>query len=198
MNTSIITYIAVAAALVLLTIIVWRLTHKRNNDEDLPEVLPEELTSPIDTSVETKVEPDEEPTQTVEDYVASVASELVDSEGSLTSAKLEVEGQDSVLVISEEQLKEANQKFEESLKVIGIDPTTGSYINSSDRKTEQTAKANKKPAKKSTNKTVKEQASTKKKLEKHPEKAVKSTKNNNARQNKAVNGKKNKKKPTKK
>lgn len=222
MNTSIITVTAIAVVLFILTLLIWKLTSKKPDitEVDIPEITPEELKKMVDEAEEEKCEEviekpeeddeEEEDVQTVEEYVAEIASKLVDPEGSLTSAKLETEGQDSVLVISEAELKAANEKFEESLKTIGIDPVTGCYVPTEQRKTEKTAK----PAKtdksgkkvdkstndknKKTNKTVKEQTSTKKKLEKHPEKANKTVKNNKARQNKAVNGKKNKKKTNKK
>lgn len=218
MNTSIITVTAIAAVLFILTLLIWKLTSKKPDitEVDIPEITPEELKKMADEAEEEKCEEviekpeedeeEEEDVQTVEEYVAEIASKLVDLEGSLTSAKLETEGQESVLVISEAELKAANKKFEESLKTIGIDPITGCYIPAEHRKTEKTAKPTKSDKvdkstndkNKKTNKTVKEQTSTKKKLEKHPEKANKTVKNNKARQNKAVNGKKNKKKTNKK
>lgn len=217
MNTSIITVTVVAAVLFITILLIWKLTSKKSDitEVDIPEITPEELKKMADEAEEEKCEEviekaeeeyeeDEEDIQTVEEYVTEIASKLVDSEGSLTSTKLETEDQSGVLVISESELKAANEKFEESLKTIGIDPVTGCYVSAENRKVEKTVKLGKKTDKpnsvknKKTNKTVKEQASTKKKLEKHPEKANKSVKNNNTRQNKAVNGKKNKKKTNKK
>lgn len=216
MNTSIITVTAIAAVLFILTLLIWKLTSKKPDitEVDIPEITPEELKKMADEAEEEKCEEviekseeddeEEEDVQTVEEYVAEIASKLVDPEGSLTSAKLETEGQESVLVISEAELNAANKKFEDSLKTIGIDPVTGCYIPSEQRKTEKTAKPGKKTNKpannknKKTNKTVKEQTSTKKKLEKHPEKIDKTKKNNKTQQNKAINGKKNKKKTDKK
>lgn len=216
MNTSIVTFAVIAVAVIILLIIVWKATHKNPDiiDVDIPEVTPEDIAKAAEEADEEKSEcviekteeeeeEDDEPVQTVEEYVAEVASKLVDSEGSLTSSKLEIEGQDSVLVITEAELTAANKKFEESLKNIGIDPVTGFYTHKDNRKTEETVKPNK-GAKKSDKKTGSKPAPAKKetikvnksgrpikKIEKKPA----NKKNNDARQNKAVNGKKNKKKP---
>lgn len=229
MNTTFVSVAAVAAILIILAIVVWKVTHKNPDivNVELPEITPEEIAKAAEEAEEEKSEEviqkgeepdeeeDEEPVQTVEEYVAEVASKLVDSEGSLTSSKLETEGQDTVLVISDKELAEANKKFEESLKIIGINPATGCYTPENLRKTEKTVK----PVKEEPKKTVKKdpKKDTKKKPEKKEEKKKETVKvnksgrpikkiekkpagkkNNDARQNKAVNGKKNKKKTNKK
>lgn len=210
MNTTFVSVAAVAAILIILAVVVWKVTHKNPDitNVDLPEITPEEIAQAAAEAAagEAEAEKVEEPAQTVEDYVTEVASKLVDSEGSLTSTKLETEGQDTVLVISDRELAEANKKFEESLKIIGINPVTGCYTPAESRKTEKTAKPAKSETKKDTKKksekkeekkeTVKVNKSGRpiKKIEKKPA----GKKNNDARQNKAVNGKKNKKKTNKK
>lgn len=216
MNTSIVTAAALAVILIIVAIIIWKATHKNTDivDADIPEVTPADIAKAAEEADEEKSEcviektevdeeEDDESIQTVEEYVAEVASKLVDSEGSLTSSKLEVEGQDSVLVVTEAELTAANKKFEESLKNIGIDPVTGCYTPKDNHKTEEIIKSNKE-VKKSTKKTSSKSTPTKKetvkvnksgrpikKIEKKPT----TKKNSDARQNKAVNGKKNKKKP---